>query len=247
MSGARVCAMMLIADRQAYGERALKCFFQQTYQHKQLFMLDNGSTPFELPDWLLNERDFKLFRYVYKRRAPGEAVGLLRNLACYMIGSSADIIVHWDSDDWSAPERMACQVEDLIISGAECTGYHNLLFWDRRNAQAWEYDYRRTTRALGTSLMYRYATWERAHFHPSRESGEETEWFESKRVACTAVNGVAPWPLLIAEVHGSNTSNAYKVFQNHQPAHQPEWRRAPEFDAKVAELLGYSNKKGSPT
>jgi DnaJ-class molecular chaperone len=39
-----------------------------------------------------------------------------------------------------------------------------------------------------------------------------------------------PGPMLIAEVHGQNSSSSYAVFDNYKPHVNPEWRRAPEWD-----------------
>jgi len=217
--------MLLTADRQTFTERALRCFLAQTYFSRRLFILDNGVKPFELPAWGCSP----LVNYVHLRRT-NETMGHLRNLACQLIGDRADIIAHWDSDDWNHPERLAVQVNVLETNGAGATGFHNLLFLDSRQGRAWEYDHKRTDRVLGTSLMYRRSRWQAFPFDEHKPVGEDTDWH--KRVPVLGTNGVTGTlePLLIAEVHGGNTSGVYTVFDRHMPAEQPEWRRAPEWD-----------------
>jgi glycosyltransferase involved in cell wall biosynthesis len=250
-----VCCLLLTADRQRFTDRAVACFLSQTYQNAWLLIFDTGEKPYELSH--RERHKYLKVVSVYHPGSRGRAVGGLRNEAIDM-ASNADVIAHWDSDDWSAPTRLEEQVKHLLShTHNQATGFHNLLFLDTREVHelsgsykgwaiapmchAWEYDYgryigpSRNAKVLGTSLVYWRETWKACPFIEHRDTGEDTEW--SKVVTTLAVQGVTPEPLLIAEVHGTNTSGVYNVFDQYQPAFQPEWRRAPEWDVYVRKKL----------
>ena len=243
MSSPSVCCLLLTADRQWFTDRAVQCFLDQTFTGAHLLIYDSG------------EKEYEFLRPVNQRvtivRNPfarGHKIGALRNEAIDMV--KADIIVHWDSDDWSAPARVAYQHSTLQSENVGAHGFHNLLFLDSRVAQypdpmykAWEYDYRkfggaRPGHVVGSSLAYWRETWRRAPFSETVRY-EDPDW--CKRVAVYATNGIGIMgvnhPLLIAEVHGGNYSSAYAVFDSHQAHINPEWRRAPEWDGYCRERL----------
>jgi len=114
----------------------------------------------------------------------------------------ADIICHWDSDDWSHPRRIEEQVALLQASGKECVGYRDMLFWNhlldagksptltdgekRLNLNAggecWLYSNNDPRYCLGTSLCYWRRVWEARPFpdEPKRKggTGEDVKWLE---------------------------------------------------------------------
>jgi hypothetical protein len=204
-----------------------------------LLVYDTGVLPFQTP-W----RSSRVV-HVHMPAAEERRIGRLRNEANGLAGKP-DVIVHWDSDDWSSPDRLALQIAQLGYSGGAGVGFQNLLFLDTRllkgtlkelrvrHSEAWEYDYKRRDRVLGTSMCYPRELWERNPFNESKMDGEDTEFH--KVVPFVAYNGVEK-PVLIAQVHDSNTSGVYKVFDDHKPAFQPEWRRAPEWDQFCREKL----------
>ncbi len=124
--------------------RAVNCFHSQTYENKQLLILGDGFEKYKdqgVDVWPLSGFE--------KPRS----IGALRNLANGL--SEGDILAHFDSDDWSHPNRVAEQVSLLTSSrpkcgcsqalnvtgrcphgnelGAECVGYSEMLFWDERH------------------------------------------------------------------------------------------------------------------
>jgi hypothetical protein len=249
MSDPTVCCLLLTADRQRFTDRAVRCFLQQTNSDAHLLIYDTGVHPYvsgidPLLDPLRNEYRSARGRMtlVYNPSSRGAKIGALRNEAIGMINS--DIIIHWDSDDWSAPERVSYQLGELL--GYDSVhGFHNLLFLDTRGPEhrAWEYDYKKflgnrgRVHVIGSSLAYWRDTWKRTPFSES-VTYEDPDW--CKRVNVCATNGVGAYvarPLLIAEVHGGNISNSYSVFDTHQQWVNPEWRRAPEWDQYCSERL----------
>lgn len=123
-------------------------------------------------------------------------VGAKRN-RCISL-SRGEIIMHWDDDDWSAPGRMADQVNRLIVMDAEITGYHTMLFEDEQGRR-WRYHSATPFYALGTSLCYRKRFWRHRPF-VCISQGEDNAFIQGVRVL-----SVDAGELMIARIHGGNT------------------------------------------
>jgi hypothetical protein len=189
---------MLTADRPELARRAVECFRAQTYPAKRLNVLDSGLSPvFRIPDHTVGQA-------VFWQHAEAESIGELRNFANE--DSHTDILIHWDDDDYSHPNRIAEQVAVLQSSGADAVGYNEMLFWDGRKyaaarnredvgpiggqdgrmivgcGEAWLYSNPRPDYALGTSLCYWRKTWKRRPFAalplPGGRAGEDQDWLD---------------------------------------------------------------------
>lgn len=153
-----VSAIMPTRGRTQMAHLAIESFLSQTYQHKELIILDDALEP-----------SFKyctpILPCVWWHELSERSIAKKRN-ACIRL-ANGNILIHWDSDDWSAPDRIADQVARLQQSGKGVTGYHSLLFYAApdRAFKYVGYD----SRALGTSLCFTRQFWEA---HPFRE-GEE--------------------------------------------------------------------------
>jgi len=228
-------AVMLTKDRPQMAARAAAAFQAQTYGRKYLLTFDTS------------KRD--------------ESIGVLRNMANEQAAKvGADVLIHWDDDDVSHPNRIAEQVAHLQSSKASIVGYNQLLFWRSTKAagEAWIYRDVRSTYALGTSLCYWLETWAERPFRDlgrtSGGTGEDTDFIKGRNVCAvpgfgaqdkTAViqsaerlgDTFTPLPRLIASIHGGNTM-PYDL--EDMMAHgSTEWKRAPEWDSyarKVMEL-----------
>ncbi len=119
MNQPTVMAVMLTADRHELAPQAVACFLRQTYPNKALLIYDTGEKPLSV-----EVGDSICHALAVERGLP---IGALRNNANRLV--SADVIVHWDDDDWSHPNRIAEQVALLQTSGAACVGYNEMLFW----------------------------------------------------------------------------------------------------------------------
>lgn len=232
----RVLCTLLTAGRPEMTARAIRCFHQQTYPEKRLYILDSGAEP------LSNEA--LCFGHARGRLEPGKPLGELRNLAVAMSSPNAldcEIIAHWDSDDWSHPERLSEQVALLESTGAAAVGYNEMLFWDSailpnatiRQAAAWVYTQANDRLVLGTSLCYWRKTWEKLPF-PEIQTGEDTVWLH--RIKAHGVSSLtedlltAADPRMIASIHGSNTCSQI------MPG-KAEWKRARDWDRHCAEVM----------
>jgi glycosyltransferase involved in cell wall biosynthesis len=122
----RILCVMLASGRQEMVDRAVRSFYSQTYLDKRLLVFDTGDEPLRLPP---HGREIS-----YVRASPPTrrlSIGALRNAANEQAGShGAKVVAHWDSDDWSHPERLADQLALLEATGVEAVGYRELPFWD---------------------------------------------------------------------------------------------------------------------
>jgi hypothetical protein len=217
---------MLCAGRQAMVERAVRCYRAQTYHPRQLVVFDNGAQQIEMV-WLPDEI------HVDARRFAGETIGALRNAAnaaCY----GADILCHFDSDDWSHPARLTEQVALLQSSGKQCVGYRRALFWDTRPSApaAWEYTAPSwmETYSIDAARCYWRAYWEARPLVDAPIA--DFAWWAAD--PGSFVGEVPPEPRMVCGIHGDNMSGSYRP----DVMSKPEWRRAPEFDAYCALCTG---------
>jgi hypothetical protein len=182
--------------------------------------------------------------------APG-SIGKLRNQA--NARAEADIIIHWDDDDWSHPNRIAEQVALLQSSGAECVGYNEMLFWrcprgdelgaspkgcdtashaPRDSGEAWLYTGPSAQYCLGTSMCYWRETWEQNPFEDTNAGCDDLYWHGRglRMVAESSVLMADAQPRMIAAIHGGNTCAAIDPTST-------DWRRMPEWDAYCSERM----------
>lgn len=198
-----VCCVMLVNGREEMVKRAVRSFQAQTYVAKQLLVYDTGPDSVEdLADHVHIDQDDTAIEIVESRAVDHhgnrKSIGYLRNRANHA-AKEALIILHWDSDDWSHPQRIAEQVALLQASGKDCVGYRELLFarqafvfddsgkYERHEAhrptwEAWLYSQSRERYCVGTSLCYWRRVWEQRPFEdlprPGGGTGEDTKWLE---------------------------------------------------------------------
>lgn len=240
-----VCCVMLVNGREEMVLRAIASFRAQTYQEKILVIWDNGQ-----PD--LDEADLGGDSRIYYIGADRQVItprtiGALRNEALkWATFPSAEIICHFDSDDWSHPNRIAEQVALLEASGKEAVGYRDMLFWSTAHTkqqpfeydegEAWLYTNRNPQYCLGTSLCYWREVWQRNPF-PDTSAGEDTLWLRGVKSqgdrSFPALDGrVAAecMPRMIASIHRGNT------YARIEPRAE-EWKRVPEWDEHCREIM----------
>jgi hypothetical protein len=241
-------------------EHAIRCFQAQTYPRKHLLIFDSGSKMFELT------ADDLRMAVVHAQLFTGSSIGALRNAANELTRTYGhELLVHWDSDDWSHPNRLTEQVALLQASGADAVGYNEMLFWrnqlwDGGPGGAWMYSNPRPNYALGTSLCYWRKTWERSPFTdgPKPEgTSEYHHWFkQGGGVRVQAVSGLGSIriveegppsyrrtcgivqdesPRMIARIHGKNFG-AYDI-EKQIAGGSREWKRVPAWDARLREIL----------
>jgi O-antigen biosynthesis protein len=200
-----VSAIMPTRSRPKLSRTALACFLAQTYQPRELVILDDEDDPSFAEPPLVAEN----VNYLRMQRL---SLGEKRNVLCDV--ARGQVIIHWDSDDWSDQWRMEDQVSLLLASRKPMSGYHSLLFWDERNSLG----YRWTGPvgfACGASMCYRKEFWQ-SHRFPDVAVSEDNAVVEQAQenggIATTEARN-----MLIARVHGANTSSSQRVGQNNWP------------------------------
>ena len=184
-----VTAILPTRGRAEFAARAVACFRAQTWPEKELLIVDDADLPsFPEPPAGIG----------YVRVPRRLTIGAKRNLACSR--AQGDVVIHFDDDDWSAPQRMTDQVERLIATGAPITGYHSMLFEDTAGRR-WKYC-GNPHYALGTSLCYEREFWQRQPF-PDRDTGEDNAVVMRARAELVAVDA---GELMVARIHSGNTS-----------------------------------------
>jgi glycosyltransferase involved in cell wall biosynthesis len=120
--------IMPTADRRAFVALGIDHFRSQDYQPAELIVVDSGREPVE--DLC---RDDPRIRYV---RAPtGASIGAQRNVACGE--ARGDVVVHWDDDDWYAPDRLRRQLEPIASGRADVTGLDGRYVWNISDGSFW--------------------------------------------------------------------------------------------------------------
>jgi glycosyltransferase involved in cell wall biosynthesis len=201
-----VSCIMPTANRRRFVPDAIAQFLAQDYPARELIVLDDGEDAVEdlVPD-------HPAVRYV--RRARHRSLGAKRNAACEL--ACADIILHWDDDDWYAPHRIRAQVDALASTGAEVCGIDKVLFYDPRAPSAWEYAYPPggAPWVYGATLCYRRDFW-RAHPFADVTVGEDNMFAGAARPGEICV--MPDNRFFVGLVHSANTSA--------KQVRDPRWR-----------------------
>lgn len=243
-----VCAIMLTRDRPELAKKAVECFRAQTYQNKRLLIWDTGEWPQSTMDIWEDEAITHILSSPRKL-----TVGALRNEAA-AFWTEYPILVHFDDDDYSHPNRIAEQVALLQTSRADVVGYNEMLFWRtpvpvtghpeavQLGGEAWLFTRHQSSYAVGASLCYWRSFWERNQFpdqpRPGNMGGEDWAFIQRAHVhAVSSLCGPPPdsdydTPRMIQRIHGSNTSKAYEELK------EPSWKRVSEWDERVRGILG---------
>lgn len=181
-------------NRPRFVELAVACWLTQDYPDKELVIVDDGDPVGPLVSGM------DRVTYVHLGDTNQRTIGEKRNYCCQV--ARGEVIVHWDDDDWSGPQRLTEQVKLLRQTGRPATGYNTLPFaWDDLR-RAWMYlgvkGY-----ALGTSLCYRRAYWAGHRFEPVH-IGEDGRFVAGlgDRIITEAGCGI------VARVHDGSTSNS---------------------------------------
>ena len=259
-SNPTVAAVMLVNGRPEMVRRAVKAFEEQTYPNAKLVVLDTSTVGVACHQ----TKDSGPLVWVWRSSLNGSPIGELRNFVNqYVAGTRREIIVHFDSDDFSHPDRIAEQVALLQASGADCVGYREMLFWNEtrlfwidsypKSDEAWLYTNPEQDFCLGTSLCYWRSVWERKPFEalPVAPGGIGEDWKFQQGLKRTAVSSlVSPScfspalvglpasgspvePRMIASIHGGNTSD-YSIIDNPK---QRSFRRVPEWDEHCRKVM----------
>lgn len=213
--------MPTLERRRHFWPAAVKCFAEQTIHLKEqceLVIVDEAKEPTITP--LAADAISGVFqglvRYVHLPVGAGEMLfGSKRNVANAHARSDSmggqDIILHWDDDDWSHPERIATQVRILREpaaageSGKQVTGYHDLLYYRPEDRSFWKYVYQhpQTPYITDTTACY-YRSWWEQHRFPAMGVGADNQFsLEAGRLGQLA--SMDGYGMVVARAHAGNS------------------------------------------
>jgi glycosyltransferase involved in cell wall biosynthesis len=207
-------------DRRRFVSRAIAYFSRQDYPRRELLVLDDGE---DAVDDLVPADP--LIRYVRLERRL--VLGEKRNLACELARGS--VIVHWDDDDWQAPNRISYQVEQLLLHGADICGSRRLLYLEPARRRAWRYDYPAAASGpwvAGNGLCYRVETWRERPF-ANVAVGEDSRFIDDRGREALAL--LDDHRFVVGLLHEANSSR--------KPTSSTGWRRRPLDEVRA--LMGH--------
>ena len=191
----RLSCIMPTANRRRFVPAAIAQFIAQGRDDAELLILDDGTDP--VGDLVPPDPRLRYFR-----EAAGRSLGDKRNRLCEL--ARGEIIVHWDDDDWHAPDRLERQLAALEQSRAAVCGCDRLLFLADDRSAAWEFVYTgRKPWLAGGTLCYRRTAWAARRF-PALRCGEDTQWIHA--APRSALHAMPDNRFYVARVHGGNTS-----------------------------------------
>lgn len=186
-----VSCLCLTRNRREWLPQAIECFLQQEYAPRELLIIADkkedvvGLVP-NYPGYI------RVFLH------PG-VVGVKRNVGCQE--AKGEVIAICDDDDYSAPGRLANQIQQLKTSGKAVTGYHTMKFTDGKK---W-FQYRGASNTvIATSLCFTKEFWRSKHFL-EMNCGQDEDF----ATVAAARKQIAPLPdtdLMYATIHPANTS-----------------------------------------
>lgn len=120
------CVMVTGMDRgsQNLPLMAIDCFKKQTYQNRELVIINHGIHSYSHLDEKIRE--------VFVNKTPELKTGALRNIAWHH--SAGDYMMTWDDDDWHSQDHIEYQASQ--INGKNLVMLSRTLFFDLKSESA---------------------------------------------------------------------------------------------------------------
>jgi glycosyltransferase involved in cell wall biosynthesis len=205
-----VSCLMTTYDRLSLAKYAVLSFAAQTYPAKELVVVSDGQARFRHAlERYAAALGLERVRFVYAG-AERLTLGRLRNLS--VEAAMGDIVCQWDDDDYSHPERLKLQVDELIRTDAGASFFNDhLQFVDEQGALYWvdwtlaHAESGMDHLAPGTMMMRRDLRFRYPEDGPSARQGEDSVLLDSiwrgTKVAPLRNAGY----LYLYRSHGANT------------------------------------------
>jgi hypothetical protein len=213
-----VSCIMPTFNRRRLVPLAVRWFLSQDWADKELVVVDDGTEP--VADLLPESPNIR-----YVRVEGRHSVGAKRNLACE--AARAEVIVHWDDDDWLAPRRLRYQVTSLLDSGADVNGLTRVYYHQPSTGRSWQYVYPRGHRpwVAGGTMCYVKAFWQRNPF-ADIQVGEDARFLWG--AVTPRVQVLQDPSFYVARIHEANVAP--------KQVHQPYWLPHPTDTVRM--LMG---------
>lgn len=117
---------MLTYNRLEMAKAAIECFLSQTYENKELVIVNSGSELYRknLQTFIDYQKSDKI-KHVLRNKRHGETVGDLRN--CSLNNATGDYLCTWDDDDLFSRQRIESQVFFLEKYNADYCMFKNFI------------------------------------------------------------------------------------------------------------------------
>jgi hypothetical protein len=131
-----ISCLMTTYDRLSLAKHAVRSFAAQTWPEKELIVVSDGKARFlHALERYAAALGLERVRFVHAG-AQRLNLGSLRNIS--LDAASGEILCQWDDDDYSHPERLRLQAEELIRNDAgACYFTDHLQFIEEQGALCW--------------------------------------------------------------------------------------------------------------
>ena len=168
--GPLVSCLMPTGGRKAFALQSIRYFQQQTYPHRELLVLDDGTR--DLADEIPADPRIRYLRLERKL-----SVGAKLDFGIEK--SRGTLIARWDDDDWYSPHRLTVQATGLLKSSADLCGFRPEIVYELDRDRFWRCSAGLCERlyfagvALGGVLMFRRKLWEQGLRHADVSLAED--------------------------------------------------------------------------
>jgi glycosyltransferase involved in cell wall biosynthesis len=205
-----ISCLMTTYDRLSLAKHAIRSFAAQTYPEKELIIVTDGAARFRRSlERYVAALGLERVRFV--DAGPERlTLGRLRNLS--VEAAAGDIVCQWDDDDYSHPERLRLQAEELLRKDAgACFLTDHLQFIEEQNTLCWV-DWTLGQSAVGaeqlapgTMMMRRDLRARYPEDGPNARQGEDSVLLDSLWRATTVAHLRGAGHLYLYRFHGRNT------------------------------------------
>lgn len=193
----KVSVVMPIRNREHLLPIALASYKSQTWERKELVIIDDSDTDFVWPlikDWP---------DVIHVRLSEPLSIGLKRNIGAEV--ATGDFLANFDSDDFSSSDRISSQMDNLAYFKKAVIGYSAFNLWNLEKKQA--HRYYMNGYVCGASLLYSREFWRRNPF-PDQNVNEDELYTIHNRDARV---GVCGYGKLVVLIHQENISTRKQV------------------------------------
>jgi len=195
-------------NRLEFLPRMLACFQTQTYENRELIVLDDGN---DGTDKLFENNTDPHIKYIHE--LPKKNHGEKMNRCCEL--AQGELMIVWDSDDWYSKDRIMHQVMPFGNPAITLTGTGTFYFYEYgvQNPKAWLYTVPKTIGWL-MAIAFRKSLWAQHKFDPIT-AGADYNFI--KKTPIEAQYDLNSPDLVVAAIHPNNTCKKQVGRREYQP------------------------------